>query len=159
MWCTQWASETYSSDAGGCIGYCTFWYAIQMNEQFISKLLPLLGCASILTALKRLTAVFNENHLCTIEIQCHVSPHKQQQGRKSIIILKHNWAKRVLPGLHNSLFAQWLQRNKEFCLAGFFSLISLSCPFNILTFPNMFRCPEALSSPCRIQNKMLKMSI
>lgn len=131
------------------------------NEWTIySKLLPVLGCDSSLIALKRLRVIFHENNLYTIEIQCHVSPHKQQQGEKSIIILKYDWAKRAFPGLHNSLFAQQLQRNKELpCLVGFFSLSSLSRPFNILTFLNTFRCPEALSSPCRTQNKMLKISI
>lgn len=130
------------------------------NEWTIySKLLPLLGRASILTALKRLTVIFRENNFTT-EILCHVSPHKQQQGEKSTIILKHDWAKRELPGLHNALLAKQLQRNKESpCLVGFVSLISLSHPFNILTFLNMFRYPEALSSPCRTQNKMLKNSM
>jgi len=61
-----------------------------MNEQFIQKLLRLLGCSSILIAPKRLTVIFHETNLCTIEIWCHVSPHKQQQGEKSIIILKHD---------------------------------------------------------------------
>lgn len=131
------------------------------NEWTIySMLLLLLGHPPVLTALKRLTVIFHKNNLCTIEIQCHVSPHKQKQGEKSIIILKYDWLKRALPGLHNTLFAQWLQRNKQSsCLVGFFSLISLSCPFNIHPFPNTFRCPEAPSSPCRTQNKMLKISI
>lgn len=154
MWYTHWACEMYSSDADGCTGYCTFWYSIQMNEQFI---------------------------LCTATAGSFLYPHSTEEVKNDfsweqlIYYINTVWClssytaarrkvnnyymtDRTLSFHTYNLFVQWLLKNK-------ISLSSWVVQTNLFvlsfshTFLNMFRCAEALSYQYRTQNNMLTIPI